>query len=117
MKKKVSKVEASIKKQDEKKIVEKVALPTITEKKEILLKENYKEYPRKQKNETHRDFRYGGPFVWDYEPLSPDPKIIVDVIRKTPEFFILLKIESTHKVIWNLIYSLQSTCIEKKNMD
>ncbi|MCB9060058.1 MAG: hypothetical protein H6622_00880 [Halobacteriovoraceae bacterium] len=89
--KKVSKVEASIKKQDEKKIVEKVALPTITEKKEILLKENYKEYPRKQKNETHRDFRYGGPFVWDYEPLSPDPKIIVDVIRKTPEFFYPIK--------------------------
>ena len=39
------------------------------------------------KEATTRDFRYGASFVWDYEALSPDLNLGLDIARKTPEFF------------------------------
>ena len=37
--------------------------------------------------EQYRDFRYGGAFYWDYEPLEIPFDSIIDLRSKTPEFF------------------------------
>ncbi len=39
------------------------------------------------KPESHRDYRYGAPFIWNYEPSVPRLERLVDLRRKTPEFF------------------------------
>ena len=39
----------------------------------------------------YRDFRYGAAFIWDYEPLSPSPQRMIDINRKTPEYFYPIK--------------------------
>jgi len=36
---------------------------------------------------AYRDFRYGATLIWDYEPIVPTYKPIVDLSNKTPEFF------------------------------
>lgn len=35
----------------------------------------------------YRDFRYGAPFIWDYNPLVPEIKKFVELGSKTPEYF------------------------------
>ncbi|TNF31753.1 MAG: hypothetical protein EP319_01330 [Deltaproteobacteria bacterium] len=45
----------------------------------------------------YRDFRYGASFLWDYEPLEPTLKKVVDLSRKTPEFFYPIKDRSYTK--------------------
>ena len=39
------------------------------------------------KDEKYRDFRYGASFVWDYSPSRPLLQSIINLSRKTPEFF------------------------------
>ncbi len=39
----------------------------------------------------NRDFRYGASFIWDYQPLLPSFKKLVDLSNKTPEFFYPIK--------------------------
>lgn len=41
----------------------------------------------KKINPMLKDFRYGAPFIWDYEQIFPQLKVIMDIKRKTPEFF------------------------------
>ncbi|WP_172867709.1 tetratricopeptide repeat protein [Halobacteriovorax marinus] len=38
-------------------------------------------------NSPYRDFRYGASFIWDYSPLAPTLKKIINLDRKTPEYF------------------------------
>jgi len=45
---------------------------------------------RNQAN-LNRDFRYGPPFVWDYAPLAPEPPSIINLSRKTAEYFYPIK--------------------------
>lgn len=40
-----------------------------------------------QADKKVRDFRYGASFVWDYPAMSPKLKSIINLERKTPEFF------------------------------
>jgi TolA-binding protein/predicted HTH domain antitoxin len=35
----------------------------------------------------YRDFRYGATFIWDYDPIAPAPKTIVNLKTKIPEIF------------------------------
>lgn len=42
-------------------------------------------------DDKYRDFRYGASFIWDYDPLSPKLKKIVNIARKTPEYFYPIK--------------------------
>lgn len=44
-----------------------------------------------KKNPKFRDFRYGSSFIWDYKSLAPGLKEIVNLSRKTPEFFYPIK--------------------------
>lgn len=39
------------------------------------------------KVKEERDFRYGAPFISDYEPISPRPPQIINLERKTAEYF------------------------------
>ena len=39
------------------------------------------------KNKKYRDFRYGASFIWDYKPSKPRLQSIVNLKRKTPEYF------------------------------
>lgn len=41
--------------------------------------------------ESIRDFRYGSPFVWDYKPLAPNPPSVINLTRKTAEYFFPIK--------------------------
>lgn len=41
--------------------------------------------------EPFRDFRYGSPFVWDYSPLAPEPPSVINLSRKTAEYFYPIK--------------------------
>ena len=41
----------------------------------------------REKNKKFRDFRYGASFVWDYAPSRPELQSIINLKRKTPEFF------------------------------
>lgn len=45
----------------------------------------------KKRVAPYRDFRYGASFIWDYKPLQPTLKKVVDLSRKTPEFFYPVK--------------------------
>lgn len=38
-----------------------------------------------------RDFRYGASFVWDYEPMAPRPPSVINLDRKTAEYFYPLR--------------------------
>ena len=42
-------------------------------------------------NSPYRDFRYGASFVWDYSPLAPTLKKVINLDSKTPEYFYKLK--------------------------
>jgi hypothetical protein len=42
-------------------------------------------------SKEYRDFRYGAPFVWDYLPMIYRHKIIINIERKTPDFFYKIK--------------------------
>ncbi len=42
-------------------------------------------------NSPYRDFRYGASFIWDYSPLAPKLKKIINLDSKTPEYFYKLK--------------------------
>jgi hypothetical protein len=46
---------------------------------------------RKIINKKYRDFRYGASAIWDYEPLSPKLKKLINLERKTPEYFYPIK--------------------------
>lgn len=46
---------------------------------------------RKVKDDGYRDFRYGASFIWDYDSLSPEYKPLIDIKRKTPEYFYPIK--------------------------
>ena len=35
----------------------------------------------------YRDFRYGATFIWDYDPIAPAPKKVVNMKTKIPELF------------------------------
>ena len=35
----------------------------------------------------YRDFRYGATFMWDYDPIAPAPKKVVNMKTKIPELF------------------------------
>lgn len=39
------------------------------------------------KQNPYRDFRYGAPFIWDYDPIEPILNSEINIERKTPEFF------------------------------
>lgn len=39
----------------------------------------------------YRDYRYGAPFIYNYEALIPDLKDFIDLSRKTPEYFYPIK--------------------------
>ena len=43
------------------------------------------------KKGPYRDFRYGAPFIWHYDPLAPFLDAEVDLKRKTPEVFYPIK--------------------------
>ena len=43
------------------------------------------------KNTKYRDFRYGASFVWDYAPIAPNLKKVINLERKTPEYFFEIK--------------------------
>lgn len=47
--------------------------------------------PAPQKPDSERDFRYGASFVWDYEPMSPRPPNVINLERKTAEYFYPIK--------------------------
>lgn len=59
----------------------------IENKKEVKKQVVKKTRPKRKESQTFRDFRYGGAFMWDYEPLAPTMAPYVNVSRKTPEFF------------------------------
>ncbi len=42
---------------------------------------------KRKRTGEYRDFRYGAAFVWDYEPILPTLKAIIDLENKTPEYF------------------------------
>ena len=92
------------KKVAKKKLNKTIALPSAkrplkTEKKTVLKrpepKKKIKTASNKSKNKKrispYRDFRYGASFIWDYEALKPTLKKVVDLSRKTPEFFYPVK--------------------------
>ena len=35
----------------------------------------------------YRDYRYGSAFIWNYEVFSPELKSVINLERKTPEYF------------------------------
>jgi hypothetical protein len=43
------------------------------------------------KKSKYRDFRYGASFVWDYAPIAPKLKKVINLERKTPEYFYEVK--------------------------
>jgi TolA-binding protein len=43
------------------------------------------------KDSKYRDFRYGASFLWDYSPVAPKLKKIINLERKTPEYFFEIK--------------------------
>lgn len=47
--------------------------------------------PAPQKPDSERDFRYGASFVWDYEPMAPRPPDVINLDRKTAEYFYPIK--------------------------
>ena len=63
------------------------------------VKEKVKKIPIKNKkikkeislDKSYRDFRYGAPFVWDYSPMIPIPEKIINIERKTPDYFYKIK--------------------------
>ena len=63
----------------------------IQEKSNVLTKERGKTKDRiritKKRKPKYRDFRYGASLIWDYPALSPKIKGMVDIERKTPEYF------------------------------
>ncbi|MBT7610187.1 MAG: hypothetical protein HN576_10550 [Bacteriovoracaceae bacterium] len=52
-----------------------------------VIKNKKKKVVVKKINKAYRDFRYGASSIWDYEPLSPKVKNILNLERKTPEHF------------------------------
>ncbi len=44
-----------------------------------------------KKDSPYRDFRYGASFIWDYSPLAPKLKKIINLDSKTPEYFYKIK--------------------------
>ncbi|MCO4792454.1 MAG: tetratricopeptide repeat protein [Bacteriovoracaceae bacterium] len=56
-----------------------------------LAKNTKKKKSQRKRNKKYRDFRYGASFIWDYKPLAPSLKEIVNLSRKTPEFFFPIK--------------------------
>lgn len=75
-----------------KKVVPKkvVAKKVIKEKKKVVVKKPIKRAP-KPVDSKYRDFRYGASFLWDYTPLNPTLKKVINLERKTPEYFYTIK--------------------------
>lgn len=46
---------------------------------------------KSKNNKEYRDFRYGGSFIWDYQPMFPEIKFNISLERKTPEYFYPVK--------------------------
>lgn len=73
--------------------------PTTAPKKTVLKRPESKQQVKtvdkksrtKKRLAPYRDFRYGASFIWDYKPLQPTLKKVVDLSRKTPEFFYPVK--------------------------
>lgn len=42
-------------------------------------------------HKDYRDFRYGAPLIWDYDPLSPQIRATINLERKTAEYFYPIK--------------------------
>ncbi|MCY4524009.1 MAG: hypothetical protein OXB84_04650 [Halobacteriovoraceae bacterium] len=55
------------------------------------LKKRNKKIKKVVKDKKYRDFRYGASFIWDYPPSRPMLRKIVNLNRKTPEFFYEIK--------------------------
>ena len=58
-------------------------------KKKIALKD--RKGKSSKKKEDYRDFRYGAPFIWDYSPVSPEIKRVINLKSKTPDYFFPVK--------------------------
>jgi hypothetical protein len=56
-----------------------------------VIKQKKKKIALKKINKKYKDFRYGASSIWDYEPLSPKIKNIINLERKTPEYFFPVK--------------------------
>lgn len=54
-------------------------------------KKVFKKKKTRKKNTDYRDFRYGASSIWDYQPLSPKLKTLVNLARKTPEYLFPIK--------------------------
>ena len=66
----------------------------LPEKKLVLNQSTTKEPPKATLfnfEKDYRDFRYGAPFIWDYQPLLPTLPEGIDVEHKTAEFFYPIK--------------------------
>ena len=74
--------EAPVKKTEEIKV--KAPVAQVSTKKEEKKKEIT---TNKQKDSNFRDFRYGASFIWDYAPLAPTLKQVINLESKTPEYF------------------------------
>ena len=61
---------------------------SVAKKKISLKKRNEKSNKKKEK---YRDFRYGASFIWDYSPVSPEIKRIINLKSKTPDYFYSIK--------------------------
>ncbi len=48
-------------------------------------------YILKKKESEYRDYRYGASFIWDYSPISPKIKKVINLSSKTPEFLYPIK--------------------------
>ncbi len=50
-----------------------------------------------KKDKEYRDYRYGASLVWDYKALSPRVQEIINLQRKTPEYFYPIKDRNLEK--------------------
>ena len=70
---------------------------------------------KKETKPEYRDFRYGASFVWDYEPFNPGFDPLLDITRKTPEFFYPIKDRDYQKDDKEAHLQLAINMFKKKN--
>lgn len=70
---------------------------------------------KKEVKPEFRDFRYGASFVWDYEPFNPEFASLLDITRKTPEFFYPIKDRDFQKDEKEAHLQLAINMFKKKN--
>ena len=84
-----------IKKQNNKKIIKPKINIQLKASSKPVIKDNHKKVVKKKigfsKNSNFRDFRYGAPFIWDYEAMLPQFNYTVNLKSKTPEYFYPVK--------------------------